>query len=176
MKKLLVAALLLSSCSGSDDPEQKNGGNRAAPVVENPGTRPASGAPQALTTLTGLYEGSGREPRHQMCVVEGKGGDRRFGLIVWGGNQHSCSGSGTLTRTGNRLRLAMTGDSACTIEASISGKTIKLPETVPQGCAYYCGQRATLGGAELTQQGTTEQAAMRAKDLVGEPLCAGEGD
>jgi hypothetical protein len=69
----------------------------------------------------------------------------------------------------------MAGDSACAIEASISGKTIKLPTAVPQGCAYYCGQRATLGGAELTQQGTTEQSAMKAKDLVGEPLCAGEG-
>ena len=176
MKKLLVAALLLASCSGSNDPERKVGGNSAAAAAQNDGTSPGPGAPQALTTLTGLYEGSGQEPRHQMCVVKGQAGDQRFGLIVWGGNQHSCSGSGTVTRTGNRLRLAMTGDSACTIEASISGKTIKLPQTVPQGCAYYCGQRATLGGAELTQQGTTEQAAMRAKDLVGEPLCAGEGD
>ena len=175
MKKLLVAALLLASCSGSDDPQQKVGGNAAAPAAQMERQSERSEAPEALATLTGLYEGGGREPRHQMCVVKGQGGGQRFGLIVWGGNQHSCSGSGTVTRSGDRLRLAMAGDSACTFEASISGKTIKLPGTVPQGCAYYCGQRATLGGAELTQQGTSEQAAMRAKDLVGEPLCAGEG-
>jgi hypothetical protein len=175
MKKLLVAALLLASCSGSDDPEQKVGGNSAAPAAQTTAQSGSPGAPEALGTLTGLYEGGGREPRHQMCLVKGQGGEQRFGLIVWGGNQHSCSGSGTVTRSGDKVRLAMAGDSACTIEASISGKTIKLPETVPQGCAYYCGQRATLGGAELTQQGTTEQSAMQAKDLVGEPLCAGEG-
>lgn len=175
MKKLLVAAVLLASCSGSDESEQMVGGNEAAPAVRGQNQSERSAAPEVLATLTGLYEGGGREPRHQMCVVKGQGGDQRFGLIVWGGNQHSCSGSGTVARNGNGLRLAMAGDSACTIEASISGKTIKLPEAVPQGCAYYCGQRATLGGAELTQQGTTEAAAMRAKDLVGEPLCAGEG-
>ncbi len=175
MKKLLAAALLLASCSGSDDPERKAGGNSAAPAVQDREQSERSGTPSALGTLTGLYEGGGREPRHQMCVVKGQGGEQRFGLIVWGGSQHSCSGSGTVARTGDRLRLAMAGDSACTIEASISGKTITLPATVPQGCAYYCGQRAALGGAELTQQATTEQAAMRAKDLVGEPLCAGEG-
>ncbi|MDP8913282.1 MAG: hypothetical protein M3N39_06880 [Pseudomonadota bacterium] len=175
MKKLLVAVLLLASCSGSDDPEQKVGGNSTAPAVQMEGRSERSERPEALATLTGLYEGGGREPRHQMCVVKGQGGEQRFGLIVWGSNQHSCSGSGTVTRTGDRLRLAMAGDATCTIEASISGKTIKLPETVPQGCGYYCGERATLGGAELTQQGSTEQAAMRAKDLVGEPLCAGEG-
>jgi hypothetical protein len=174
MKKLFVAALLLASCSGSDDPAQKTGGNSAV-AAQEPAQKGAPASPGALATLTGLYEGGGGEPRHQMCVVNGQGGEQRFGLIVWGGNLHSCSGSGIVTREGNRLRLAMAGDSACTIEASVSGKTIKLPETVPQGCAYYCGARATLGGAELTQQGTTEQSAMSAKDLVGEPLCAGEG-
>lgn len=175
MKKLLVAALLLASCSGSDEPEQKVGGNSAAPAVQPEGQSQRTEAPEALATLTGLYEGGDGKPRHQMCVVKGQGGEQRFGLIVWGGNQHSCSGSGTVSRTGDRLRLAMAGDSACTIEASISGKTVKLPKALPQGCAYYCGERATLGGAELTQQDSTERAAMRAQDLVGEPLCAGEG-
>jgi hypothetical protein len=110
-----------------------------------------------------------------MCVVEGKGGEARFGLVVWGGNMHSCSGAGTLDRVGDKLRLAMAGDSACTIEATISGNTVRLPERTPEGCAYYCGARASLGGAELTQTGTTEADAMKAKDLVGDPLCATEG-
>jgi hypothetical protein len=109
-----------------------------------------------------------------MCIVDGKGDEQRFGLVVWGGNLHSCSGSGTVTRDGSSLRLAMAGDSACSIDATISGTTIKLPASVPAGCSYYCGARATLGGAELTQKGTTRSAAMEAKDLVGESLCAGE--
>ena len=172
MKKLFAAALLLASCSSSGDADQKSEGNTAGPSARQGAPQDAPGS---LATLIGLYEGGGREPRHQMCVVQGQGSEQRFGLIVWGGNLHSCSGSGVITREGSRLRLAMAGDSACTIDATISGKTIKLPDTVPEGCAYYCGQRASLRGAELVQSGTTEQAAKRAKDLVGEPLCSGEG-
>ncbi len=175
MNKLFVAGLvLLASCDSSDESGNQQAGRAPgqAPQAAGEGDRD-KGRGGSVTDLAGLYEGSG-EPRHQMCVVEGKGGEERFGLIVWGANQHSCSGAGTVSREGDKLRLAMAGDSECTIEATISGKTVKLPSSVPQGCAYYCGARASLGGAELTQQGTTKEAAMRAKDLVGEPLCAGE--
>ncbi len=174
MKKLFLAALLLASCSPSGEGNQQSS-TAAAPKAAEPkgGERPKEGR---LASLTGLYEGGKGEPRNQMCVIDGKGGEQRFGLIVWGANQHSCMGSGTISREGDRLRLAMAGDSACTIEATVSGTTVRLPSSVPEGCAYYCGQRATLGGAELSQQETGKDAAMRAKDLVGEALCAGEGD
>lgn len=174
MKKLLLACVLLASCSSSEERKRQSGGGGGAPSAAQ--EQPAADAPSSgpIASLIGLYEGGG-EPKNQMCVVKGKGGEQRFGLIVWGGNQHSCMGSGTITRSGDRLRLAMSGDSACTIEANITGKTIKLPAAVPEGCAYYCGARASLGGASLTQQATSESAAMRAKDIVGEPLCSGEG-
>jgi hypothetical protein len=111
-----------------------------------------------------------------MCVLEGPGGSQRFGLVVWGANMHSCAGSGTVSRQGDALKLAMAGDSACTIEAAIAGKTVKLPQQVPSGCSYYCGAQAKLGGVELTQVGTGKDDAMKAKDLVGEPLCGPETD
>ena len=169
MKKLLIPLLLLAACS----PEGQQGeGNEAAPRRQ---TKAEPAQPPRIGTLVGLYEGGNSQPRHQMCVVEGKSGGDRFGLVVWGGNMHSCSGAGTITRDGTRLRLAMAGDSACTIDATISGKTIRLPDRTPPGCAYYCGQRASLNGAELIQTGTTEADAMKAKDLVGDPLCGGEG-
>ena len=160
--------LLLAGCQ-QQPAGQSGGGNDVA--GKQAGQRPAE--PPRLGTLVGLYEGGGT-PRNQMCVVEGKGGEARFGLVVWGGNMHSCSGAGTLAKDDGKLRLAMAGDSACTIEATISGKTVRLPEKTPAGCAYYCGARASLGGAELTQTGTTQSDAMKAKDLVGDPLCATE--
>ena len=165
MKKLLVAFVLLAGCRG--EPEE---GNRAAAPRQS---APARAEPARIGDLGGLYEGGGA-PKHQMCVVRGKGGEQRFGLVVWGGNMHSCSGSGTITRSGDKVRLAMAGDSACTLEAGISGKTIRLPQEAPQGCAYYCGARARLGGAELTQTGTTRDDALKAKDIVGDPLCGPE--
>ncbi len=173
MKRIIIAVLLLAGCSSEEDRKQQAGpGSAASGGTAAPAAQPGDAA--QLAGLTGLYEGGEGDRRHQMCVVKGKGGEQRFGLVVWGDSMHSCSGSGTVSREGDRLRLAMAGDSACTIEASISGTTVKLPGTVPEGCSYYCGARASLGGAELKQAGTTEQAAMRAKDIVGDPLCGGE--
>ncbi|HLL58467.1 MAG TPA: hypothetical protein VK391_01075 [Allosphingosinicella sp.] len=172
MKKILILLGLLAACSSQEEPRRD--GNPMAPAAAQKQSAPAD-EPSRIATLTGLYEGGSAAQPNRMCIVEGKADERRFGLVVWGGNLHSCSGSGTVTRQGGKLRLAMAGDSACTIEATISGKTVKLPETVPSGCAYYCGARATLGGAELTQKGTTKAAALEAKDLVGESLCGAQG-
>ncbi len=171
MKKLLIPLLLLAGCQQQEGRQAQ--GERNEPGGSGQTKAPAE--PPRIGSLVGLYEGGAGNPRNQMCVVEGKGGEARFGLVVWGGNMHSCSGAGTLDRDGDKLRLAMAGDSACTVEATISGKSIRLPADTPAGCAYYCGARAKLGGAELTQTGTSESDAMKAKDLVGDPLCATEG-
>ena len=131
----------------------------------------AAGTSASSGPLTGLYEGSGDVPKNQMCIVEEGKGAARFGLVVWGGGQHSCSGTGTVTRDGDRLRLAMAGDEACAIDATISGGTISLPTAIPQGCAYYCGARASLDGAAFARVAGGEAASRKATDLVGEPLC-----
>ncbi len=177
MKKFLVALVLVAGCSS--DEERQSAGNQTAAPAESAQPRPqpqpqgTSGA--RLASLGGLYEGGPPDRRHQMCIVEADGADR-FGLVVWGSNMHSCSGSGSVRREGNVMRLSMAGDSACTIDATISGTTVKMPANVPAGCSYYCGPRAKLTGVELTQTGTKRADAMRAKDLVGESLCSGEGE
>jgi hypothetical protein len=170
MKKILLALALFGACSPqAEEAEQSSTGGAAQPLE-----REAKAAPGRISTLAGLYEGGAGDQKHQMCVVEGAAGNQRFGLVIWGSNMHSCSGSGTVTKRGDVLKLAMAGDSACTIEAAISGKTVKLPSQVPSGCSYYCGAQAKLGGVELTQVGTGKADAMKAKDLVGEPLCGPE--
>jgi hypothetical protein len=102
-----------------------------------------------------------------MCIVE-KGGDSQFGLLVWGGNQHSCSGAGRAVRQGDRLTLTMTGDETCTIDATLRDGVVTLPKTLPLGCAYYCGARASLAGAGFTRAGDDVK---KATDIAGDPLC-----
>lgn len=162
MRKLVLACLILAGCTG-----EESGGNQAAGAGA-PGPRAGR-----ITTLTGLYEGGQGDRKDQLCMVEGEGGSARFGLVVWGSEMHSCSGSGTAVREGDSLRLAMAGDEACTLTAAIAGAAITLPAAIPDGCAYYCGARATLQGASFTQAGATAGDAAKAKDLVGEPLCGG---
>jgi hypothetical protein len=86
---------------------------------------------------------------------------------------HSCSGSGKAMREGDILRLTMAGDETCAIEARISGATLTLPQALPAGCAYYCGAQAKLAGASFAKKSSSVEDAMKAKDLVGEPLCGG---
>jgi hypothetical protein len=163
---LPVLLFLAAGCSGGG--EADNAAAPAAPEARAPSrAAPANGE---LSTLIGLYEGGKAGQPDQMCIVERDGG-QHFGLVVWGANMHSCSGSGTATREGETLRLAMAGDRTCAIDARIDGTIVTFPPTLPEGCAYYCGARANLANASLTQKGTTPADAAKAKDLVGEPLC-----
>ena len=164
---LPVLLCLAAGCSGGGEAD-----NAAAPAPPEEVAAPSRSAPASgeLSTLIGLYEGGKPGQPDQMCIVE-RDGAQHFGLVVWGGNMHSCSGSGTATREGGTLRLAMAGDRTCTIDARIDGTSVTFPATLPEGCAYYCGARASLANASLTQKGTTAADAAKAKDLVGEPLC-----
>jgi hypothetical protein len=167
MKKTLLILLFLAAC-GRDDPAADNA---AAPESRGPAaSKSQSGAPSpagAGTRLAGLYEGGSGAQKNQMCIVE-KGGESQFGLLVWGANEHSCSGAGRAVRKGDRLTLTMTGDETCTIEATLKDGTVTLPGKLPLGCAYYCGARASFTGASFTRSG---EDVKKATDIAGDPLC-----
>jgi hypothetical protein len=168
MKTLPIMLALLAGCQAQPEPT----GNAVAGGSGNTSPAPQSRPGAAITTLTGLYEGRARAGRtSQLCMVDPEGETARFGLVVWGDGNHSCSGSGTAIRDGGRLQLKMAGDEACTLDARIEGNAVVLPDRAPEGCAYYCGAKAQLGGARLTQVGTGRDDAAKAKDLVGDPLC-----
>jgi hypothetical protein len=171
MKKTLPILLLLLAACGRDDPAAEN---RVAPESGGPGaskSKTSAASPAAAgTSLAGLYEGGSGAQKNQMCIVE-KSGDAQFGLLVWGGNMHSCSGAGRAARKGDRLILTMTGDETCTIDASLKDGVVTLPASLPLGCAYYCGARANLGGASFTKSGSSAADSKKAKDIAGDPLC-----
>jgi hypothetical protein len=167
MKKILLILLFLAGCGRGDSPanEQAAPDSRAPAAANEPTAEKA-----AATRLTGLYEGGAGAQKNQMCIVE-KGRDAQFGLIVWGGNLHSCSGAGRAVREGDRLTLTMAGDETCTIAATIEEGSVTLPAIVPTGCAYYCAARATLAGARFTRVGTSAADVKKARDIAGDPLC-----
>ncbi|HEY0131984.1 MAG TPA: hypothetical protein VGB57_11325 [Allosphingosinicella sp.] len=170
MKKILPLLLLLAACGRDDAPA----GNQAAPESGGPAaSKPGSSASSpasAQARLTGLYEGGAGAQKNQMCIVE-KGNDTEFGLVVWGGNMHSCSGAGRAVRRGERLTLTMTGDETCTIDATLRDGIVQLPDSLPLGCAYYCGARASLAGARFSRTGSSEADSKKARDIAGDPLC-----
>jgi hypothetical protein len=175
---LLAATFLLAACAGGGEGEgneaasTKAGSGKSAPGGAAGSGAAAAGRPIAAgDSLTGLYERKDGGLSSQLCIVQRGGGEARFGLNLWGGNMHSCSGAGTAVRSGQQLTLTMAGDRACVITARIQGNAIRLPERVPEGCSYYCGARARMTGVSLARTGTTEADALKARDVVDEPLC-----
>ena len=124
MKHLLTILLLLAACGRGDPPT----GNEAEPAADGAGAESAPRRAVEEARLTGLYEGGAGAQKNQLCIVE-KGREAQFGLLVWGGNLHSCSGAGQAVRSGERLTLRMTGDEACTIEAALKDGVVTLPAT-----------------------------------------------
>ena len=161
-KLLLLACILAAAC-------RQEGGNQV-----NRTAGPAEIAPDPVmvqtTTLTGLYESRGNPPS-QLCITE-RGNAARFGLVTREGGGPGCSGAGTVVRAGSILRLTMAGDSACTIEARIESGRVTFPASLPQGCAYYCRPGARTAGLLLAKTGGTREEALRARDIVGDSLCA----
>lgn len=172
-KKLVFLPLLLTAC-GTQDSMTSNGAPASSAAA--PGeTRNASVPTAAVQTsnLTGLYEGGAAGRRNQMCVIDRGTGNARFGLVVWGAGSEGCSGAGEAVRQGSGLRLTMSGDEPCTIDARIEGTRVTFAAALPAGCAYYCSPGARFAGATFDKTGGSSEDAMRAQDLVGDRLCAG---
>lgn len=159
-----LALLLLFTCAACR-PSDKSERREAAQVLVR-----AETAPSRLSTLTGLYASGPTKARSVLCIT-GRARRSRFGLVIHASGYRTCSGSGSVTRQGSGVTFRMAGDSACRMVGRISDRTIIFPKTVPAGCAYYCGAGGGMGGARLTQVGTTTKSALSARDLVGEPLC-----
>jgi hypothetical protein len=169
VKKCLFLLLLVAACGTPGQPD----GNQTQPAAKSgPEATPLEtrAAPAAPAGLTGLYEGARTAQTDQLCMIGGAD-QGRFGTIVWGSAEHSCLGAGRAVRRGDKLILTMSGDSACEIDARIAGDTIEFPAAVSPGCSYYCGARAGFAGAKFTRKGFAKADALKAKDLVGDPLC-----
>ena len=163
MKKSLILLALVTGCGASDtgnEPSSANGASASAPM-----------AAAASAGLTGLYEAGSTEAPSQLCIIE-KGGKAQFGMVIWGANHSACGGAGLVERDGERLRLRMTGDQACTVEARLADGAISLEGPVPAGCAYYCGAQAGFEGARFERKGSMAADAMKATDPAGDPLCS----
>jgi len=159
-KMLLLLPVLVAGC-GQDEGRPRNEGQAAAP--------PPARAPVQTETLTGLYE-NGSTPPSQLCITE-QGRAARFGLVIRRNGRPGCSGAGTAVRDGATLRLTMTGDSACAIEARLEGGRVTFPPSLPSGCSYYCAPGIVFGGTSFAKTGGTRADALRASDSVGDRLC-----
>ena len=166
-----LSALLLLSCREQEaerpsidaaNPIERAA--REANLVEDPDSSPP----------TGLYERRHISGRDALCIVPQGLGGYRFGMIASFGTELMCQGQGTATQNGTRLKLVFS-DIRCEIEAVYDGRSVRMPGTVPAGCAEICGPRASLSGVAVSRVGWSEDEAMtlqsRREADRGLPLC-----
>jgi hypothetical protein len=143
----------------------------AAACGEATGPEPRGPAVQTAD-LTGLYEGRGAgAEQSRLCMITRPEGSASFGIVIWGPGGGVCSGSGEAVRDGDSVELDLGGDEQCAIPATMEGLRLTLSENVTGNCAYYCSQGASFAGEIFEKTGGSAQDAMRATDLVGDPLC-----
>ena len=154
---MLLLAASLAGCG-------ENRRNRAAE------DHPAK--PVQTINLTGSYVAKAKGAQHaRMCVIVDRSGEASFGIVSENAKGGSCAGAGVIAQQGNSLSLRMAGEESCVIQADIKGTRVKLSQSPPQQCAYYCSPGATLSGIIFEKIEGTAGAAMRVTDLAGDPLC-----
>ena len=160
--RAFALVLLLTACSGGG---QGSGNAQAPQDLESAAIERGLVRDPDDSDLTGLYA----RDTDRICVVR-KGSDYRMGAYVDYGDRITCSGSGTVERSGETLKVTL-GKDGCNFEAQYDGDRIKFPGALPEACKKLCARRASFTGLEAARlsESAAEAAAMR--DSSGRRLC-----
>ena len=146
--------------------------DRAAARSETAGDRLEQAAEAAglVADPNGSLVGAWARETDRVCVVPGSDGTTRIGAVVDYGERQGCAASGTLERSGTRVRVRF---GACRFDARFDGERLSFPAELPSACDRVCTGRASLAALSVERQGTSvsEAATLRAPD--GTLLCSG---
>lgn len=161
MRAAVALFLALAACS------EGQGGSRDGPPqdLESAAIERGLIRDPTDTEIAGLYA----RDTDRVCVVR-NGMGYRVGAFVDYGDGITCSGSGTLTRSGETLRIELGGD-ACSFSARFDGEAVRFPGSLPDGCKRLCNQRASFAGLEARRLSDSEAEARAMRDSAGRRLC-----
>lgn len=158
---MLAAVLLLGGCGQEAETGNAGGAALEAAAIAAGVVRDPQGS-----AMAGLYA----RDTDRVCILASDGGGYRIGASVDYGDQ-GCSGSGVVTRSGDRLSMTFDGAPECRFDARLDGDRIAFPAAVPGACARLCIGRASFAALEvdLLSEAGSEVKGMR--DWRGRKLC-----
>lgn len=104
----------------------------------------------------------------RVCIVPGTG-DTRIGALVDYGEGQGCAASGTLERSGERVRVRF---GECRFDARFDGERLAFPAELPPVCDRLCTGRASLAALAVERQGASVSEAATLRDPRGNLLCS----
>lgn len=155
--------LLLAACSGN------TGSNTAAPQdLESAAIERGLVSDPDDSDLTGLYA----RDTDRVCVVEDRG-TYRIGAFVDYGEGLSCTGTGTVARSGETLAVTLKGKNGvtCRFDARFDGQHIRFPAAIPPACARFCGPRASFAALSVERLSGSAAEARALRSAEGKRLC-----
>ncbi|MGK6355278.1 hypothetical protein ACMGDH_08615 [Sphingomonas sp. DT-207] len=157
-----LAALLLAACSGGQPP-----GNAQQPQdLESAAIERGLVRDPAEGDIAGVYA----RDADRLCIVP-EGDAYRIGAHVDYGDGIACSATGTLHRSGARLRVRFGSGEACSFDAHLDGDNIRFPGVLPDGCKTFCRGRASYAGLEAARMSESTAEARAMRDTAGRRLC-----
>lgn len=163
MRAVLAAALLLAGCGKAGAPQAKA---TPAPDLESAAIAAGVIADPNRTDISGLFA----RDTDRVCIVPATL-DFRIGVFVDYGDQQGCSGSGTVTRVGESLRIVFEKAKGCTIDARFEGDRIVFPGRLPSACEALCTRRASLAALDVRRLSDSIAEASALRNARGQPLC-----
>jgi hypothetical protein len=156
----LILALLLAGCGGAEQ----------GAAVDSAGAKLESAATQAglIANPKGSIQGSWARDTDRVCVVDSGNGTSRIGATVDYGENQACNASGTVSRSGDRLRIAFGG---CKFEANFDGDRIRFPADIPEACEKLCTGRASLAALAVDRLSESRSEASALRSAKGQLLC-----
>lgn len=164
---VLIALVLLAGC-GRQATRSADKQAAAPPDLETAAIAAGIVTDPDSTDITGLYA----RDTDRICVVP----DRlqfHIGAYVDYGPGQSCSGTGTVSRSGETLHVRFDGVEGCEFDAKYDGDLIAFPGRMPDACAKLCTGRASFAALAGSRLSNAPAEASTLRNAKGKLLCPG---
>ena len=158
--RVLVLLLLLTACHQAPSHDESSDDRLEAAAI-------ARGliADPAKAGLAGVWASD----TDRICVVP-SGETMRLGASVDYGDGQACVASGSVERSGGKLRVRF---GECRFDAGFDGERIGFPAELPDACARFCTGRASLTALAVERLSASVSEAASLRGPNGKLLCAG---
>lgn len=173
---ILTLPLLLAACSGTaeDNSQETQSSEDLDQAAIDAGilTDPDN------IKLEGRFETRNDIGTDKFCAIKSGDNDYHVGILAVFGADSYCEGRGEASLDGENLNITLTQstretDEVCEFTASFDGVSLQLPGEMPETCAKYCNNRASLSGTQYFQVEIGDEAARKSNGREFKPLCKG---